>query len=74
MAILFTLSQLLPEICWEEEVKEIFSYFRFDVWPEGFEIGPMSYKPTGYLLDYGDFNGETVSVILNKTNNVLHYG
>ena len=30
---LYLFTEFLPEICWEEVADEIFSYFRFDVWP-----------------------------------------
>ena len=30
----FLLSEILSDICWEEIAEEIFSYFRFDFWPE----------------------------------------
>ena len=32
MAILYLLSEFLPDICWEKIVEEIFAYFRFHVW------------------------------------------
>ena len=50
MAILFLLSEILPEICWEEIAKEIL--FRCLVW--GSNPGFMSKKPTYYLLDYAE--------------------
>ena len=30
---LYLATEFLPEICWKEVAVEIFSYFRFDVWP-----------------------------------------
>ena len=46
--------EFLPDICWEEVTEEIFSYFRFDVWPGVWTRALRSNKPYG--LDCGDFN------------------
>ena len=48
----YLLSELLPEICWEEIVEEIFFVFRL-AWDSN--PGFLYNKPTHYLLDYGDF-------------------
>ena len=54
MAILiYLLSELLPEIYWEQVTEEILFVFYFDVW--GSKPGLTSNKPTHYLLDQGGF-------------------
>ena len=50
----FTL-RVFTEICWEEVAKEIFSYFRYDIWLGVWTSGLTSNKPLHYLLGYGDF-------------------
>ena len=52
---IYLLSELLPEICWEEVAEEIFSYLIFDDWPGMRAQAFVSNKPTYYILDHGDF-------------------
>ena len=55
MAISYLLSELLPEICWEENRRR--NTFRILFWclAWGSNPGFSSNKPMHYLLDHGDF-------------------
>ena len=53
----YLLSEILPEICWEEIAEEIyffFLYFIFNDWP-GIRT-QASNKPAHYIPDHSDFN------------------
>ena len=51
----YLLSELLPEICWEEIAEEIFFVFCFDVWLGCSNPGFSCNKATHYLLDHGHY-------------------
>ena len=67
MAILFVLSEFLPEICWKEitEKNTFCILFWCLAWVSN--NGFSSNKPTHYLLDHGDFmRGWGWAIVSNK--------
>ena len=65
-----SLSEFLPEICWDEVAEEIFFIFNFWCLACGSNPGFMSNKPTHYLLDYVDFAFILISISWNFSTHI----